>query len=259
MLEKLAYVMKPNKLLIDAGNTRVKTALMDAEGHLEPLFNLSYAELAANPMDVAVESVWLAMVGGKPQQLLLNDWLQLQCPAAEVHTVNSEAEHFNVTNAYAQPGDLGVDRWLAIVGAYNEAQKPTLIIDAGTAITVDWVDRDGRHLGGWIAPGVELMQNTVVERAPKVFANAGDMWGRANQLGKSTPDGLMDGCVNMFTGLVRQAVQVTETELDWLDYRLLYSGGSTPLLPIDLKRRGETRTELVLQGLALYAREAEKC
>ncbi|MGQ4275429.1 type III pantothenate kinase [Pseudidiomarina sp. E22-M8] len=247
--------MNSKKLLIDAGNTRVKVAQMDADGHLEPLFNLPYDELGGIQLEAPVVAVWLAMVGGAPQQALLQDWLRRQCYQAELHTIVSEASSFGVCNAYQEPTHLGVDRWLAMLGAYNEQRKPTLIVDAGTAITVDWIDGQGQHLGGWITPGVDLMQRAVVERAPRVFTQGTKMWGRANKLGTSTPDGLMDGCVNMFAGLVRQALYVTETELDWFDFRLLFSGGSTPLLPIELKRRGELRSELVLQGLALYARD----
>ncbi|MDN7130275.1 type III pantothenate kinase [Pseudidiomarina sp. 1APR75-15] len=247
--------MNPNKLLIDAGNTRVKAAQMDADGHLEPLFNLSYEELRETHLQAPVASVWLALVGGAAQQSLLNEWMKSQCGQAQVYPVTSEAHKFGVSNAYSEPTHLGVDRWLALLGAYNENKKPTLIIDAGTAITVDWIDDQGQHLGGWIAPGVDMMQKAVTDRAPRVFTDTQKIWGRVNQLGTSTPDGLLDGCVNMFAGIVRQALHVTETELDWFDYRLLFSGGSIPLLPVELKRKGELRSELVLQGLALYARE----
>lgn len=244
--------MTPIKLLVDAGNTRVKTALMDAEGHIEPWFNLAYEDIVSQQLPTTVTDCWLSLVGGPQQQQLLEQWFGQQLV---VHHVHSEQEAFGVRNAYAEPTTLGVDRWLAMLGAYNEQGKATVIIDAGTAITVDWVTAEGRHLGGWIAPGVDLMQTSVTSRAPKVFTRQEQMWGRVNQLGTSTPDGLMDGCVNMFAGLVRQAVHVTEVELDWFDFRLLFSGGSTPLLPVELKRRGEHRSELVLQGLALYANQ----
>lgn len=240
------------KLLIDAGNTRVKSALLDAEGHLEPLFNVAYSDLEGLSLNASVSAVWLAVVSGGERHQAINAWLaqQAQLP---VHQVQSEAAAFGITNAYSVPNHLGVDRWLAMIGAYNEQSKATLIIDAGTAITADWIDADGNHLGGWIAPGVELMQQAVTSRAPRVFSDPTLAWGKANQLGCSTPEGLANGVVNGFVGLIRQAIHVTETELDWFDYRVLFSGGSTPLLPADIKRRGELRTELVLQGLSYYA------
>ncbi|SDB15527.1 type III pantothenate kinase [Pseudidiomarina indica] len=245
-----------HKLLLDAGNTRVKMALMDENGYLEPWQNVTYTELAELPLPAPLDSVWLACVSGKDRQQALIDWLQ--GVAVPVIEINSEASAFGVTTSYREAERLGVDRWLALVGAFDEQPKATVIVDAGTAITVDWLNEQGEHLGGWIAPGVNLMRESVVNRAPKVFPNAAEQWGKAHQLGQNTTDCLLNGCVNSFVGLVRQAIAVSETELDWFDYRILYSGGSIPLLPADLKRRGEVRSELVLQGLACYAREGRK-
>lgn len=242
------------KLLIDAGNTRVKAALMDAAGHVEPCFNLAYTELEKVALAEPVQQVWIAAVSASERQQYLQTWLKTQLNEVDQQYLRSEAQAFGVTNAYQQPQHLGIDRWLALIGAHNESSKATLIVDAGTAITVDWVAADGRHLGGWIAPGVDLMQQAVVQRAPGVFLQPQQDWGRVHQLGQSTPEGLANGVVNSFAGLIREAILVTETELDWFDYRLLLSGGSIPLLPNDIKRRGEVRTELVLQGLSHYAR-----
>ncbi|HET8816624.1 MAG TPA: type III pantothenate kinase [Pseudidiomarina sp.] len=239
------------QLLVDAGNTRVKTALMDADGHLEPLFNVAYSELKDTGFPADIQQVWMGAVSNQERMSLLNDWLsQTSAKTSEIH---SEKTAFGVTSAYEQPASLGIDRWLAMIGAYSEQQRPTLIIDAGTAITADWLTGEGTHLGGWIVPGVDLMQSAVIERAPKVFRHHESSWGKVNQLGLSTPDGLSNGCTNAMVGFIRQAIAVTETELDWFDYRIIFSGGSTPLIPIELRRRGEMRTELVLYGLARYA------
>ncbi len=245
-----------HKLLVDAGNTSVKTALMDTDGHLEPLFNVPYKELQHQQLNATIDVIWLASVGDSEANKTLENWLeQLNAP---IKSVEAESNGFGVTNSYERPEELGVDRWLAMIGAYNEQPKATLIIDAGTAITVDWLDESGHHLGGWIVPGVDLMTAATVARAPKVFADADNAWGKAQQLGKSTPECLANGCANAFIGIVQQAFAVSETELDWFDFRVLYSGGSIPLLPNDVKRRGELRTELVLHGLAQYARAAVK-
>lgn len=241
------------QLLVDAGNTRVKTAVMTSDGHVEPLFNVAYSELANTPFPEAVQQVWMGAVSNEVRMAKLGEWLsQSKAEAIEIH---SEASAFGITNAYAVPQNLGVDRWLALVGAFSEQQRATLIIDAGTAITADWLTQSGEHLGGWIVPGVDLMQQAVIERTPKVFRGQDSTWGKVNQLGVSTPEGLSNGCTNAMVGFIRQAIAVTETELDWFDYRLIFSGGSTPLIPVDLRRRGELRSELVLHGLARYAEQ----
>ncbi|RUO78952.1 type III pantothenate kinase [Pseudidiomarina taiwanensis] len=243
------------KLLLDAGNSRIKAALLSSEYQLEPLFNYSYEELEAHPFVLPnnITETLLASVASQTNEAKIRAWLTEAMP---IHHVSSETRAFGVTNSYQSPQNLGVDRWLAMIGAYTERQENTLIIDAGTAITVDWLAADGAHLGGWIVPGVSLMQESIVARAPRVFNDLDSAFGRVNELGNSTPDALLNGCANAFVGLVKQALSVSETELDWFDYRIIYLGGSLPLLPAELKRRGESRTDMVLQGLAKYATQA---
>src|SRR5690554_2767027 len=159
-----------HKLLIDAGNTRVKMALMDSEGHLEPWLNVSYNELLEHDIADSVAGVWLASVSSTERSNIVHEWLsRVHLP---VQQISSEAQAFGVSNSYSTPTDLGIDRWLAMVGAYNEQPKAAVIIDAGTAITVDWIDEHGQHLGGWITPGVDLMKTSVLARAPKVFGGS---------------------------------------------------------------------------------------
>ena len=241
------------KLLIDHGNTRVKLAVLADDGLMEPLFIGAVEQLHEVALPESVKEAWLATVGQSNYQAELLAWLAEQ--VGEVHKLVSEQSAYGVTSAYENFTTLGVDRWLTLVAAHSEQAKPTVIVDAGTAVTVDWLAADGQHLGGWIAPGVELMESAILAKARGVF-HADDTAGRANHLGNSTPQALADGCVNTFIGLVKQAISVTETELDWNDYRLLFSGGSVPLLPADMKRRGEQRPDLVLQGIACYAQSA---
>ncbi|MEX1220932.1 MAG: type III pantothenate kinase [Idiomarina sp.] len=240
------------KLLIDAGNTRIKIANLDNEGRLEPVFTGSFEELTNWKPGADIDHAWLSSVSDDAKSSALIDYFASH--QIKVTVVATEADAFGVTNAYAEHSTLGVDRWLGLIAAHMEQPKNTVIIDAGTAITVDWLAADGTHLGGWIIPGVELMVTAITSRSRRVFVND-TAYGRANHLGSSTPEGLQDGCVNAFVGIIKQALSVTETELDWSDYRLLLTGGSYPLLPADIKRRGEERPELVLQGLSYYARD----
>lgn len=239
------------KLLIDAGNTRIKIASLDNEGRLEPVFTGTFDELSGWQPAPNIHEAWLSSVSNDANSAALIDYFVAH--DIKVTAVTTEAKAFGVTNAYKEYQTLGIDRWLGLIAAHMEQPKNTVIIDAGTAITVDWLAADGTHLGGWIVPGVELMVSAITSRSRRVFVKD-TAYGRANHLGSSTPEGLQDGCVNAFVGIIKQALSVTETELDWNDYRLLLTGGSYPLLPADIKRRGEERPELVLQGLSYYAR-----
>lgn len=237
------------KLLIDAGNTRLKAALLGTNGRIEPVLIGTLEEFVSHSWG-AVDSVWLSAVSASDITTALLEHLQL-CRFKVIQVI-SEKHAFGVTNAYEDAAKLGVDRWLAMVAAHNESSKPTLIVDAGTATTIDWLDRSGRHLGGWIAPGVELMQSSLTQKSRLITVDDADT-GRVAHLGQNTSECVTDGCVNSLNGLVKQAISVAESQLDWADFRLLLTGGAYPLLANELKRRGEQRPDLVLEGLARYA------
>ncbi|HEX5314875.1 MAG TPA: type III pantothenate kinase, partial [Gammaproteobacteria bacterium] len=70
-------------------------------------------------------------------------------------------EACGVRNAYAEPARLGIDRWAAMIAAYRAHGGAVLLADCGTAVTVDYVAGEGRHVGGLIAPGIGLMRKAL--------------------------------------------------------------------------------------------------
>lgn len=85
-----------------------------------------------------------------------------------VSFARSEFYTAGVTSGYQEPESLGVDRWLAVVAAYNEIKSACIVVDCGTAITIDLVDERGRHLGGYILPGFKLMTSSLVGGTQKI-------------------------------------------------------------------------------------------
>ena len=77
---------------------------------------------------------------------------------SDVTRLFTQAEALGVVNGYAQPQQLGVDRWLALLAAAELVDSDCMVIDAGSAITVDLLRADGRHLGGAILPGCSTSQ-----------------------------------------------------------------------------------------------------
>ena len=67
-----------------------------------------------------------------------------------------------MTSGYRDPERLGVDRWLALIAARERSKQPTVIVDAGSACTIDLLDSEGRHLGGYILPGLTAMGEALV-------------------------------------------------------------------------------------------------
>ena len=67
-----------------------------------------------------------------------------------------------VKNGYREPSSLGVDRWMVVLAAYHRCSGTALVIDLGTAITLDYIRSDGQHLGGYIVPGTHLSQRALL-------------------------------------------------------------------------------------------------
>ena len=137
-------------LLIDQGNTRLKWVLArDGEidensaghGDLETFMQAFRPQTSIHP-----GSVLLSSVAGKDDARALADfcesWWNLK-----VQSLESTQQRGGTRNAYREPKMLGVDRWLAIVGAVARHGKPVVIWDLGTATTLDAVDQSGQHLG----------------------------------------------------------------------------------------------------------------
>lgn len=91
---------------------------------------------------------------------------QLQMP--ELEKAVSSPLAAGVKNSYERPGKLGADRWLAVVSAYNKYRCALLVVDAGTALTLDVVAADGVHLGGYILPGRGLMLSSLFSGTSKI-------------------------------------------------------------------------------------------
>ncbi len=107
--------------------------------------------------------------------------------------------------ATEQPQSTGVDRVLNVAAAYEQLKKACIIVDVGTAVTVDFCDDSGTFLGGCIAPGASLMASSLSDAATHLPAVRPAATGDA--FGRDTPGAINCGIVNAIRGLVRQSVE----------------------------------------------------
>jgi type III pantothenate kinase len=157
-------------ILLDCGNSRLKTQYLQA-GRLQASFACSYrvdwsGRLARWMAPLECTQAYLCSVLDSARQARLDACLA-QHSAAQVTRFRSEPQALGVTNGYAEPARLGVDRWMALLGAAGMSATDCIVIDAGSAITVDLLTADGRHLGGAILPGF----NTSIEAFRKIFSH----------------------------------------------------------------------------------------
>jgi type III pantothenate kinase len=159
----------------------------------------------------------------------------------------AEASAFGVHNGYRRPSQLGVDRWLALVGAYGLEETPACVVDCGTAVTIDLLGNGGRHLGGVILPGLAMMREALLRDTRIPPHPNGDAQGAMAQ---DTGAAIHAGTRLAVAGAVERAYR--QQQAQYPQVRLLLCGGDAGGLLPDLPD-ARHEPDLVLRGLLRYA------
>ena len=158
------------------------------------------------------------------------------------------AECSGVKIQYKDASRLGVDRWLAMLAAYNQSNGPCLIIDSGTAFTLDVINEEGLHLGGYILPGLRLMRESLVSKTGIRLAD--QVLEPKLELGNSTQEAVFNGGVASLVALAEKEIE--EQRKKGFKPDLFITGGDASVLD-DLLAYTKSKIEedLVLDGLSL--------
>lgn len=238
--------------LFDLGNSRLKWAPLHADGSLGAMQALAHDGHGFAPgwearLPAACDAAWIASVAAPAVRAALVEVLAARC--RRVHVARTCAVFAGVRIAYAEPARLGVDRFLALLGAHARGAASSLVVGVGTALTVDLLD-GGQHLGGRIAPSPALMREALHARAPALPATGGTYVEFAGDTG----DGLASGCEGAALALVAQSAGAAAARLGRAPALLVHGGGAPALLP---RLPGAVHAPaLVLEGLAQWARAA---
>jgi len=246
-------------LLIDIGNTRIKWALQAGDDWTSgaPLLRGTKAfKDIARPAWKEIETperVIVSNVAGADFEKSVCTWVKRRWKILP-EFLHSQAEQCGVTNAYSKPERLGNDRWAALIAANVLCRKPAIILGCGTAITVDALSADGRHLGGLITPGVDLMISSVCASAAEVNIEDGDS-AEIALLASSTEAAVLGGSLYTAVSLLDRVSADLRGELGAGSCVLLTGGDAERLMPL-LECKAKYEPELVLKGLAVFAEEA---
>lgn len=234
-------------LLIDQGNTAIKWRLAGPAGLGAEGGAVDDAEaLRARVSQLDWDAVGLSSVGSDDKRTALHSMLR-EISTAPVYTAAAEADCLGLHNSYVEPGRMGVDRWLAMLGARDAIEGAFCVIDAGTAVTVDVVSAEGQHEGGVILPGPELMRRALMSDTGRIRVDA--VVDPTLTLGRSTTD-----CVN--AGVWRAAFAGVQSVLaEYPTYGALLTGGAAPGL-MSLGVAADHRPDLVLEGLRVWLSKA---
>lgn len=192
-------------LLIDNGNSRLKWALASDSHQVERSGTVAGPDVPETALTDRVDRIVIASVRGGEYYDRLMSWAEAVRPG-QVTSLQTPAERHGLVNAYADPGRLGVDRWLAMLGAWRRRAGAFLLVDAGTAVTLDLVDAHGQHQGGAILPGRELMTAALVGRTSGIRPRPED--GESGFPARNTGAAVTAGATLGLGGAVREAMTV---------------------------------------------------
>jgi type III pantothenate kinase len=242
-------------LAVDVGNTRLKWALyaapvpgagMVAHGavFLEAIDQLAEGQWRDLP---APASMLGSIVAGEGIRRRTEE--QLEIWDVEPRWVVSGASACGVTNGYDHPTRLGVDRWVALIGARHRilargAPRPILVVMVGTAVTVDALDTEGNFLGGLILPGFGLMLRALEMGTAGLKAPTGE----AVEFPTNTSDALMSGGSDAIAGAIERMHRKLLKRCGQ-EPALIMSGGAAVKLQSISDLPFETVETLIFDGL----------
>lgn len=241
-------------LLVDIGNSRVKWARLAqgvlAEQHAAAHAGWSTEDWRANLFGAEPATRVLAStVAGGASAAALREAAR-RATGREAEFVATRREAAGVRNGYAEARLLGVDRWLAVIGAYRRLRGACVVADAGTAMTIDVVAADGQHGGGFIVPGPALMVSSLLDGTSDLVAHrSSSPRGTAAGFADNTRDAIERGCRVALAALVDRCV-VDATNATGAQPTLLLTGGAADELRPHLRTPAEHVPDLVLRGLA---------
>lgn len=240
-------------LLIDIGNSRIKWAWSDGRrlrdtgvrAHSGPADPSAFAflEKQASP-----DRLLVANVAGDAMEQALRTAVAA-CWPLQPELVRTAAAAAGLINGYHDPGQLGVDRWLAMQAAWLRKRAAVCVVDAGTAITVDLIEDSGRHQGGFIVPGLELMTAALGRGTVDITRRAGTGPARDEIPARDTGTAIRAGGLLALAGLVDRACALGGSGAPAV---MLTGGDAARLLPL-LDPGAELCPDLVLEGLQLVA------
>lgn len=242
-------------LQVDAGNTRIHWRLVEIDASQVPIVRgRGHVDHGTVPDPVGREAITgmeLACVAGEDVIDALRRAFNgtAGVPVLEART---EAVACGVSNSYAEPEKMGVDRWLAMIAAYNHYPGGVIIVDAGTAVTVDYVDSLGHHLGGYILPGLNLMAQALGRNTARVRGGAGDFGSPVP--GCSTPECVNHGIAWIWSSA---AERLRHDQHNYGLNTIVVTGGDAEFMADLLGGAAVIEPDLVFRGMDLVFADTE--
>ena len=245
-------------LLLDIGNTNTHLGLANAERVVRQI-NVPTVKLieggagrlvaefvARSPVEAAAVASVVPLAVEPALHLIQNRW-KLKALLLTSKTVT------RIGIDYPKPKTIGADRLANAVAAREKYGAPSVVVDFGTAVTFDVVDRRGKYVGGIIAPGLSVMTNYLHEKTallPQVRIRPTNA-----VIGKSTDEAMLVGAVHGYRGLVRELIGRLKQKLNCPKLPVVVTGGYAELMAKGLPEITAVEPLLTLEGLRLVLKD----
>ncbi len=236
-------------LQLDVGNSSTKWRLVNAAAIIDRGSYRRDDESAQKRLlhcADTLDHIWIASVATPAAEAALAALLQAQWGIAPWFA-RTQASTGNLHSSYEKPSRMGVDRWLAMLGAREREPGRVCVIDAGSALTIDRVSATGQHEGGYIIPGAALMERALLLDTDRVRFD--EEAGYALAPGTSTATAVRHGIALAQAGAVTLALDQVMGE----PVALLFCGGAGEALMQLVDRGGQWLPDLVFEGLEAMA------
>ena len=239
-----------NYLLVDSGNHSIKWAFYTSSGLTEhgridswDSDSLHAAWMAIHRPDRVVVSNVAGDEGVRAiQEFTTGKW------SIEPEYIESVDACCGVKNGYAEPAQLGVDRWLAMIAAIHQASGAVIVVDCGTAVTIDLVDDSGQFRGGVIMAGLGLSRSALSVGTAALASYEPDL---ITPAATSTADAVVSGTLVGLAGAIERVIQEQSAMLD-TEPTIFLTGGDAEQLLLLLNCMVEMQPDLVLHGLKVW-------
>ncbi|HWU99364.1 MAG TPA: type III pantothenate kinase [Oxalicibacterium sp.] len=255
-------------LLVDAGNTRIKWALVDRSvAHPVPGVWHAAGSVARADAEQLVQ-IWRALrIGRVLLSNVAGDGLRDELERIVLRALGSKpvaiewfasvAEFGGVRNLYRTPSQLGCDRLAAAIGARALfPQRALVVATCGTATTIDAVSANGDFIGGMILPGLGLMASSLAKNTAQLPEVASQMALQASSLqpfADNTDAAIVSGCLAAQAGAIERAVAAHVQANRKDDVTCILAGGAADLVAPHLSIAHQRVDNLVLLGLQTVA------
>jgi type III pantothenate kinase len=249
-------------LLVDIGNTRIKWARFDGQ-RLTRQEAATHSGWTADDFArrtigsaLGLSRILVTSVAGDPATSALSAGARLAgAPTPEL--VQTTRKAGGITVGYLEPWRLGVDRFVAAIGAHHLFPgKALCVVGVGTAMTVDLISPAGHHLGGAIIPAPGLMVESLLQNTSGIRRRAaGGALGGKGLFGRSTRAGIIQGSRYAAAATIERALEEARKRVKQVPIAVLTGGGAQEVRPL-VRSPSKLVADLVLRGLAVLASEA---